>query len=61
MYINKKQKVFVNCYTGSLKAPTVVMTFIYIFKIINQFNDINNIELLLKDSSIFAFPNKSIV
>lgn len=58
---NKGLKVFVNCKTGISRSPTVVMTYLALYKRVNDWQNLDAINILIKSNFKLAFGNSNLV
>ena len=57
MINEKKMKLFVCSLTGTSKAPTVVMTYLCLFKKIKGFKNLSDVDDLIKSYHPSSSPN----
>ena len=61
MINNKNLKVFVYCSSGITRTPTVIMAYLCIYKKIQCWNKIFQVDEILKQYIPYSYPNTMII
>jgi len=58
---NKDKKVFIHCTSGEVRAPSVVLVYLCMYKRVRHWNNVNTTRDYIVENNLYALPNSQLV